>query len=173
MSVIIQPVHSSALNFFSWRGIDLSSGLIDDSYITITPNATLTSATQDAGGRSRSISVDTDPSGKLEFNLQMQSTANLELMGVVREQRRNGGIPVFGDFVIGVGNTLYLYQPKQCHIMERPTQTVSKLVDGVGQTWTFDSADLNEIDVDSYVDLDVDLKASIKANIDIAFTLNI
>lgn len=173
MSVIIDPVHSSTLNKFAFAGIELSRGLASDTYLTLTPNATLTTASQDAGGGSRSISVDNDPSGKLEFTLKMQSTENLKLNQLVKEQRRNGGIPIFGNFEIEVGGTLFLYQPKQCHIMERPTQSVGKLVDEVNQTWVFDVADLQEIDVNNYVSLNADVKADIQSAINVAFSISI
>ena len=166
----IEQIHSSALNAFSFLGMDLSTGLAEDTYITFTPNATLTTAASDAGGRSRVISVNGDRSGKVEITLMTQSHVNRKLAAIWEDQLINrGGVPRISDITIKAGGTAFLYQPLQCHLMERPTQSIGKDMSTSTQTWVFDAAELNPISL-SAVDMNDDAKFKIQADINVAIT---
>lgn len=166
------PIHSSELNKISFLGVDLSSGLAEDTYLEMTPSGPLTFAGTDAGSSEEYISVNSDRSGTVVLTLNAQSASNLKLLGMVKEARRDGGRPLIGDFYIERNGTLFLYQPLGCHIMERPAHSVGKDMTTTTNTWTFRCANLNEIDVDDY-QIDVDLKASIKGEISGSIELSI
>lgn len=165
----IEQIHSSSLNAFSFLGMDLSTGLAEDTYITFTPTGPLTMAASDAGGRSRVISVNGDNSGRVELTLMTQSHVNRKLLGLYEAQLLNGGVPAIGDITIKAGGTLFLYQPRQCHLMERPTQSIGKDMSTSTQTWVFDAAELNPISL-SESELGVDARFSIQAEINVAIT---
>ena len=80
--------------------------------------------------------------------------------------------PLIGDFYIQRGGTLFLYEAKGCHLMERPTQTIGRDMSTTTQTWTFDVAEMNEVDIND-VEIGIDLKASIKGDISAAVELSI
>jgi len=167
------PVHSSELNKLVFLGIDLSTGLAEDTYVTFTPSGPLTYSGTDAGGSERYISYNGDNSGKINVVLNAQSSANILLSQLASRSRRDKK-PAIGDFYIERGGTLYLYQPKGCHLQERPTQSVGKDMTTVTNEWVFDAADFNEVDVGDFsinADLKADIRGSITASLSLSITL--
>lgn len=168
----IAPIHSSELNHLSFAGVTLSRGLAEDTFLEFTPNSPLTHVGTDAGSTERYISVNSDSSATINFTLYAQSPENLKLLGMVKAAKADGGRPIIGNFHIERNGSLYLYQPKKCHIMGRPTQSVGRDMTTTTNVWTFDCADLNEIDISEF-SLNVDLKADIDASVNIAIKASI
>lgn len=166
------PIHGTEFHKFSFNGVDLSSGLGEDAYLEFTPNSPLTAVGTDAGSSERYISVMADTSGTMVLTLNAQSPTNLKLNGMVAESRGNGNRPFIGDFTIQRGGTLFLYEARGCHLMERPTYSVGRDMTTTVNTWTFDVAEMREVNIND-VELALDLRDTIKADIATAKELSI
>ena len=175
MTAELFQVHNFETNYISFRGVDISQGLAEDSAIKITPASQVTTTQADAGGNGFSVSVMGDNSGTVELTYNTQSPTNKLLASMLIEQKKslasNGSILV-GNIEIIANGTAYIYQPKTCYIESRPEQDIGKDMVGNTQTWVFKSLDLKEIDVDDYVMSD-DARATLRANINIVGSISL
>ena len=168
MSVKIERVHSSQLDKFSWGAIDLTEGRAKGTYITMAFNNPRTNSQSDAGGSSRSTSLMGDRSGTLTLTLMKQSPANAALMSSFEKDDENGTV-TFADFYIQTGNTLYLYQPKGCHISQAPEDTTGEDVSDTTNDWVFDVAEMSKIPL-AERGLTIELEARIAGQVDITIS---
>lgn len=170
----IAPIHSTNLINFSFGPISLNEGLPSSGYITFTRTAAENTSVQDAGGQSTFISALGDKSGTIEFNLLAQSEANLELMELVRyTEEENRGIPIYQDFTIETGNTLFLHKPVNCWIQKVPDQTIQNDMNEVVNTWEFKVSAFKPFSLDERRFLTEQRKNQFKASAEVAFTLSL
>lgn len=172
MAIIVDPQHNFRQCYFSWMGIDLTSGLAEDNAVVFNINSELATLQMDAAGRSGSISSMGDNSGTVELTYNTQSQTNILLNNIVRQEKLNGGTKIVGNMEIIGDGTAFLYQPKHCFISTRPSQSIGKDMVGNTQTWIFTSLDMNPVDVDDYV-LSIDAKAFLTANVNVAVSISL
>jgi hypothetical protein len=171
MATSFTPDHNIAFTLLNWAGIDLTQGLAEDNGIVFNLNSEQTEEQADAGGREFSVSVMGNNSGTIELTYNTQSVTNKLLAEIADYDRSSGTITRSNMTVVGNG-TAYLYQPKACHIKTRPNQSIGKTMNGNTQTWIFFSPDMNKVDIDDFT-LNVDLKAQLTANVNVAISLSI
>jgi len=145
-----EPIHSARLNNFAWGAIQLDGGLAKDSYVQISPNSDLTAESQDAGSFNTSISLLSDRSATITFQLQAQSQANKLLASVVRQDTLNNGKTIH-NITVTTNGTLYLYEMIGCYIKARPEETKSEDMSGVTNTWMFYCSELRERQIEDSV----------------------
>ena len=170
--MIINPVHNSRLNSFTWAGINIHEGLAPDGYMNITYKGDRTSSVVDAGSASVSTSALADRSAIIEIVLLQQSNANLALSSITRREDIQG-TPVIHDMDIEEGGTVYLYKPRLCHIQASPAQSIAADVSGATQTWTFHCAYLEPKDIDSFLNVNADARTTIKGEVEAAIEVSL
>lgn len=165
-----EPIHSSRTNVLSWGQISLLGALAKDSYIKVSMNSDLSTASKDAGGYNESVSILADRSATIEITLQAQSSVNVALARVVAADRRNG------DFTrvpldIQTKGTLYLYDFPECYITKRADEDKSEDMSGNYTTWTFRCPEARERDLENF-NFNVSINAMINEGVDATITLS-
>lgn len=124
----------------SWLGIDFTSGLAADSFITITPNSARTE-TETGAGNNHSTSKLADNSGIVTVSLQQQSEINCALIKLQREEDLENTI-YRGDMQLRTQGGVVVYQLVDCHMQSRPEAAYGMSASGSTRDWEFYCAEL-------------------------------
>lgn len=162
--MIINPVHKSELNVFTFAGISLHSGFPEDGYAEFTFNGDRTVSSVSAGGKEVSTSLLGNRSALITINLLQQSTENLLLNELYRRDELERTI-TYSDIDIVTGGTLFLYEPLGCHIQAVPSQSIGADSSGATQAWTFHCAEMKARSVNSVLSIDADLRSNIDGTV--------
>jgi hypothetical protein len=165
-----EPIHSARTNVLSWGQISLLGALAKDSYIKVTMNSDLSTASKDAGGYNESVSILADRSATIELTLQAQSAVNVALAKIVASDRRNGTLTV-APLDIQTKGTLYLYDFPECYITKRADEDKSEDMSGGTTVWTFRCPDAREKDLKNF-NFNVSINAMINEGVDATISLS-
>lgn len=170
--MIIDPVHKSELNVFTFAGISLHSGFAEDGYVEFTFNGDRTVSSMSAGGKEVSTSLLGNRSALITITLLQQSTENLLLNELYRRDELNRSV-TYSDIDIVTGGTLFLYEPLGCHIQSVPSQSMGADASGATQTWTFHCAEMKARNVNSVLSINADLQSNINGAVEAAIEASI
>lgn len=136
-------VYSSRDVTITW-GPHVFTGLAPDSFVTLTPNADITSEEVGADGQLQT-SVLPDDTGTVTIQLQQNSLSNLALAGLLRDQKKGSRKFYRAPLIVYDPSGSVIAEAKNAYIKSRPELIRGSDAAGNVQAWMFFAEEMDYI----------------------------